>query len=403
MAKETTFVYEGLDRSGKKRSGEISGSSMAIVKAQLRNQGVAQVSKIKPKGMELNLNLGGGIGSEDISIFTRQMSTMMKAGVPLVRSFEIVEDGLENAEMKKVVNSIKGDVSAGGSFADSLRKHPKYFDDLFCSLVEAGEQSGALETMLERIALYKEKSEGVKKKVKAAMKYPMVVVIIAAIITVIMLLKVVPAFETMFANFGGSLPLPTQMVVNASEWLQSNFVLLIGMIIAAFFGVKTLFAKSEYARHKFQLASLKFPVFGGILTMSAIARFARTLATTFQAGVPLVEALDSAASASGNIKYETALRAIKVEVSSGTELNVAMKNSDIFPAMLLQMVAIGEQSGSVDSMLQKAAEIYEEEVDTMVEGLTAMMEPMIMGFLGIFVGGLVIAMYLPIFSMASSI
>lgn len=400
--KTATFKYEGTNRAGKKIAGEMVALNAAVAKAQLRKQGVT-TKKITKKAAEITL-FGGGkrkVTTEDISVFTRQMATMMKAGVPLVQSFDIVADGLDNKTMADVVLSMKNEVSSGGNFASALRKHPKYFDDLYCSLVESGEQAGALETMLDRVAIYKEKSESVKKKVKSAMKYPITVLVVASIVTAILLIKVVPTFADMFEGFGAQLPLPTQIVVNISEWMQANWYILLAAILAAVFSFQQAMQKSLPFRHAFQRLSLKFPVFGKILHQSAIARYARTLSTTFAAGVPLVDALESAAGASGNIVYESAIKNIKNEVSSGGELATSMKNEGVFPPMLVQMVSIGEQSGALDDMLGKAAVIYEEEVDALVDGLTSMMEPMIMAFLGVVVGGLVMAMYLPIFQMGA--
>ncbi|WP_428239732.1 type II secretion system F family protein [Gynuella sp.] len=405
-AKTFTYKYEGVSRSGRSVKGELNADNPAIAKAQLRKQGI-NVKKLVKKSQSISLlGLGGGkksIKSDDIATFTRQMATMMKAGVPLVQAFEIVADGLSNKSMAELVLAMKTDVSAGGSFAGALRKHPKYFDDLFCSLIESGEQAGALETMLDRVALYREKSESLKRKVKSALKYPTVVLIIAAIVTAILLIKVVPTFADLFESFGAELPLPTQVVVLLSKWMQENWYILLGSVALISFSFSQAMKKSKKFRHSVQRFSLKFPVIGNILKQAAYARYARTLSTTFAAGVPLVEALDSAAGASGNIVYESAIQNVKHEVSSGGELAGSMKSENVFPPMLIQMVSIGEQSGALDDMLGKAASIYEEEVDTMVDGLTSMMEPMIMAFLGVVVGGLVIAMYLPIFQIGNVI
>lgn len=402
--KQTTFFYEGKDRNGRPRKGEISTTNAARAKAELRKQGVTSVLKLKKKSAEITLfSSGGKIKSEDISLFTRQMATMMKAGVPLMRSFEIVSEGLENRKMASIVDKLRINVSGGGTFGGALREHPKYFDDLYCSLIESGEQAGALETMLDRVAIYKEKSESVKRKVKSAMKYPITVLCVAAIVTVILLVKVVPTFATMFAGFGADLPVPTQIVMNMSEWIQSNG--LFGLVIVIAFGLsfQQAMQRSKPFLHAMQRISLKLPIFGNIFYQSAMARYARTLSTTFAAGVPLVNALESAAGASGNIVYSNAIMSVRNEVESGGELAVSMKNTDIFPAMLVQMVSIGEQSGALDDMLEKAAVIYEEEVDTLVDGLTSMMEPLIMAVLGVVVGGLIVSMYLPIFQMGSAI
>jgi len=400
--KLSIFNYEGLDRNGRVQKGEITGNSPALIKADLRRKGLVKVKKLKKKRAEMSM-FQPGIKSQDIAVFSRQMATMMKAGVPLMRSFEIVAEGLENKKMAEMVVQMKNNVASGGSFAGALREHPKYFDDLFCSLVESGEQAGALETMLDRVALYREKAESLKKKVKSAMKYPITILVIAAIVTVILLLKVVPVFADMFSSFGADLPVPTQIVLNMSEWVQSNGLIGLGALVAFIILFQQAMQRSKAFKHLIQRIMVKLPVFGPILYQSAMARYARTLSTTFAAGVPLVNALDSAAGASGNIVYETAISNVRRDVETGTELAVSMKSQGVFPPMLVQMVSIGEQSGSLDDMLAKAASIYEEEVDSLVDGLTSMMEPLIMAFLGIVVGGLVVAMYLPIFQMGSVI
>ncbi|WP_028669442.1 type II secretion system F family protein [Saccharospirillum impatiens] len=398
--KLSVFTYEGLDRSGKIQKGEIKGSNPALIKADLRRKGLVTVKKLNKKRGEIQL-LSPGIKSDDIAIFTRQMATMMKAGVPLMKSFDIVAEGLENKKMKDLVLQMKNNVGNGGSFGSALREHPKYFDDLYCSLVESGEQAGALETMLERVAIYREKAESVKKKVKSAMKYPATIIAIAAIVTVILLLKVVPVFADMFTSFGADLPVPTQIVMNMSSWVQNNGVIAFFGLIAFVVLFQQSMQRVQKFRHLVQRISVKLPVFGPILYQSAMARYARTLSTTFAAGVPLVNALESAAGASGNIVYSSAIMNVRKDVESGTELAVSMKSQSVFPSMLVQMVSIGEQSGALDDMLSKAAVIYEEEVDNLVDGLTSMMEPLIMAFLGVVVGGLVVAMYLPIFQMGS--
>lgn len=399
--KLSAFTYEGIDRNGKPRKGEISGTNASWVKAELRKQGVIKVKKLQKKRAEITLFGGKKIKSEDIAVFTRQMATMMKAGVPLMRSFEIVSESLENPKMASMVSSMKNNVANGGTFGSALRDHPKYFDDLYCSLIESGEQSGALETMLDRVAIYKEKSEAIKKKVKSAMKYPITVLSVAAIVTIILLVKVVPTFASMFQSFGAELPLPTQVVMNMSEALQERGVFWGLILLALGIAFQQAHQRSIPFRHLVQRLVVKLPVFGPILYQSAMARYARTLSTTFAAGVPLVQALESAAGASGNIIYENAIMSVRNDVETGSELATSMKVTDVFPPMLIQMVSIGEQSGALDEMLGKAAIIYEEEVDNQVEGLTAMMEPMIMAILGVVVGGLVVSMYLPIFQMGS--
>lgn len=398
--KAALFMYEGRDRNGRTQKGEISGTNPALVKAELRRKGIVQVKKLVKKRAEIQL-FSQKIKSEDIALFTRQMATMMKAGVPLMRAFEIVAEGLQNRKMAELVLQMKNSVAGGGSFGSALREHPKYFDDLYCSLVESGEQAGALETMLDRVAIYKEKAESLKKKVKSALKYPITVIIIAAIVTVILLVKVVPVFAEMFSSFGADLPIPTQVVMSMSEWVQSNGIIAGGILLGVGIAFQQAMEKSTKFRNGWQRLVVKFPVFGPILYQAAMARYARTLSTTFAAGVPLVSALESAAGASGNIVYENAIMNVRHDVETGTELATSMRAQNVFPPMLVQMVSIGEQSGSLDDMLAKAAIIYEEEVDALVDGLTSMMEPMIMAFLGVVVGGLVVSMYLPIFQMGN--
>jgi type IV pilus assembly protein PilC len=395
-----TFGYEALDRKGQKIKGEITGTNIALAKAQLRKQGF-NVQKISKKNSFSFGKPKGKISPMDVAIFTRQLATMMKAGVPLVQSFEIVAEGLDNAAMREVVMGIKSEVEGGGSFTSALRKYPLYFDELFCSLVESGEQSGALETMLDRVADYKEKSELLKQKIKKAMKYPMSVIVVAIIVTVILLLKVVPVFQSMFEGFGAELPAFTMMVVNMSKWLQANwfYALVIVLGIGGAFGEAK--KRSKAFNNMLDRLALKAPIVGDLVYKSTVARFARTLATTFAAGVPLVDALVSCAGATGNVVYRDAVMKIKDEVSSGQQLGFSMRQSGIFPSMALQMVAIGEESGALDAMLDKVATHFENEVDNAVDGLTSMMEPLIMAVLGVLIGGLVIAMYLPIFQMGS--
>lgn len=396
-----TFAYEGVDRRGQKVKGEVSGKNMALAKAQLRKQGI-NASKVYKK----RANLLGGMRKKkvkpmDVAIFTRQLATMMKAGVPLVQSFDIVAEGLDNPTMKEVVLGIKAEVEGGNGFAQSLRKYPDLFDELFCSLVHSGEQSGALEGMLDRVAQYMEKSELLKMKIKKAMKYPITVLVVAAIVTAILLIKVVPVFQDLFSGFGAELPAFTQWVIGLSEGLQKNwfmFAVVIGGVSVAITEAKK---RSQAFRNWLDRTILKLPVVGDLAYKSTVARFCRTLATTFAAGVPLIDALVSCADASGNIVYKDAILRIRDDVATGQQLGFAMKQTGIFPSMALQMVNIGEESGALDSMLDKVATHFENEVDNAVDGLTAMMEPMIMAFLGVVVGGLIIAMYLPIFQLGS--
>ncbi|MBE0487328.1 type II secretion system F family protein [Marinobacter sp.] len=392
-----SYVWEGKDRKGNKAKGELTGSNLALVKAQLRKQGIIP-DKVKKKPKPL---FGGSkkITPFDIAMLTRQLATMMKAGVPLVQSFDIVADGLENKGLQELVMNIRNDISSGTGFAASLRKYPKHFDNLYCNLVDSGEKAGALEQMLDRIALYLEKTELLKKKVKKAMTYPIAVIVVAIVVTAILLVKVVPQFESLFQGFGADLPVFTQMVVNLSEWMQTWwFVVLLGIV-----GTIYLFKESKRRSQKFSdlvdKYVLKLPIVGEILDKSAVAKFGRVLSTTFAAGVPLVDALDSVAGATGNAVYRDAIMNIKNDVSSGTQLQASMREQDIFPVMAVQLTAIGEESGNLDDMLEKVAVHYEAVVDDMVDNLTTLMEPMIMAVLGVLVGGLIIAMYLPIFQM----
>ncbi|MFZ5722373.1 MAG: type II secretion system F family protein [Pseudomonadota bacterium] len=392
-----TFVYEGVDKKGAKVKGEISAKTEAAVKTQLRKQGINN-PKIRKKGKGL-FGGGGKVNPMDVAIFTRQMSTMMRAGVPLLQSFDIVADGLTNAKMKEIVLGLKQHVEGGNSFADALRRYPDLFDDLFVSLVHAGEQSGALETMLDRVATYKEKSEALKLKIKKAMKYPITVLTIAAIVTVILLVKVVPVFADLFGSFGAELPKPTQVAIDMSKWVQSWGLLALIIMGGAGWAFSETKKRSKALRDRLDQLYLKLPIVGDIVLKSTVARYSRTLATTFAAGVPLIEALKSCADAAGNNVYYTAIMKIRDDVSTGQALTFSMRQTGIFPPMAVQMTSIGEEAGSLDAMLDKVATYYEAEVDNAVDGLTSMMEPAIMAFLGIVVGGLMVAMYMPIFQM----
>ncbi len=395
------FVYEGIDRKGNKTKGEIKSSNLGLVKAELRKQGIT-TKKITKKAKPL-FETKQKVTSNDITIFTRQLATMMKSGVPLVQAFEITAEGLENPSMRQMVLDIKVEVEGGNSLESALRKQPKYFDDLFCSLIGSGEQSGALETMLDRIATYKEKTEALKLKIKKAMKYPIAVVCVAIIVTVLLLVKVVPTFETLFESFGADLPAFTKLVIRMSEWMQARWYIVIGVSIGIPFSLVHLRKTHEGFSNWVDHMVLKLPVVGDIIFKSTVARFARTLSTTFSAGVPLVEALESVAGATGNIVYKRAVKAIAEDVSSGTQLQYAMKATGVFPVMSIQMVSIGEESGALDAMLEKVALYYEDEVDNAVDGLTSLMEPIIMAVLGVLVGGLIVAMYLPIFQLGKAI
>ena len=397
--KTSTFSWEGTDKKGAKIKGESSGQSPALVKAQLRKQGI-NPTKVRKKASSL-FSAGKKIKPMDIALFARQMATMMKAGVPLLQSFEIIGEGLDNPNMRKLVDDIKQHVAAGNSFAAALRTRPLYFDDLFCNLVDAGEQAGALENLLDRVATYKEKTEALKSKIKKAMNYPIAVVCVAVIVTCILLLKVVPQFESVFSSFGAELPAFTQFVVGLSRGLSENWYLFIAGIVAIIFSFTETHKRSEKFRNWLDRTALKAPVVGDIIYKSSVARYARTLATTFAAGVPLVEALDSVAGATGNIVFKNAVNKVKQDVTSGMQLNFSMRSTGVFPSMAIQMTAIGEESGALDMMLDKVASYYETEVDNAVDGLTALMEPLIMSVLGVLIGGLIIAMYLPIFQLGA--
>ncbi|UCL88101.1 type II secretion system F family protein [Pseudomonas sp. HS-18] len=397
--KTSVFTWEGTDRKGGKIKGELSGPNTALVKAQLRKQGI-NPTKVRKKGISL-LGQGKKIKPLDIALFTRQLSTMMGSGVPLLQSFDIISEGFDNPNMRKLVDEIKQEVAAGNSLANSLRKKPQYFDDLYCNLVDAGEQSGALETLLDRVATYKEKTEALKAKIKKAMTYPIAVVVVAVVVSAILLIKVVPQFKSVFEGFGAELPAFTQMVINLSEAMQKWWFFLLIALFAFAFTLREALKRSEKFRDLVDRSLLKTPIVGDILYKSAVARYSRTLSTTFAAGVPLVEALDSVSGATGNVVFRNAVTKIKQDVSSGTQLNFSMRTTGVFPSMAVQMAAIGEESGSLDAMLDKVANYYEEEVDNAVDNLTTLMEPLIMVVLGVLVGGLIIAMYLPIFQLGS--
>lgn len=393
------FQWTGKDARGNAMKGEIAGANVAAVKAQLRKQGI-RADKVNKKSSMF----GSGkkaIKPMDVAIFTRQLATMMKAGIPLVQSFEIVGEGLENPTMREIVMQIRDDVSSGTNFAESIRKHPRQFDELFCNLVDAGEQSGSLETMLDRLATYKEKSEALKAKIKKAMNYPITVVTIAIIVTGILLVKVVPQFAATFSSFGAELPVFTQMVMKVSDFAIAWWYYVVAGIVALGYAYKEANIRSKEFREGVERLTLKLPVFGEIIEKSALARFTRTLATTFAAGVPLPDALTSCAGATGNVVYRNALMKVRDDVTTGQQLTFSLRSAQLFPIMILQMVSIGEESGALDAMLDKCATFYEAEVDNAVDGLTAMMEPMIMAILGVLVGGLMIAMYMPIFQIGS--
>lgn len=396
------FIWEGVDKQGKKTKGEISAKSETVARADLRRVGV-RVVKIKPKPKPLFSPRKKSITSGDIAVFARQLATMLEAGVPLVQSFDIIGKGHENASMAEMLMSIKGDIEGGDSLAQALRRKSLYFDDLFCNLVEAGEQAGVLETLLDKIATYKEKTESIKKKIKKALTYPIAVLVVAFIVTAILLIFVVPVFEDLFQSFGADLPSFTKFVIGLSEWAQEWWWTVFGGIGIAGYVFVYFRKRSRAFNHFLDRTLLRIPVVGMILDKSAVARFARTLATMSAAGVPLVDALESVAGATGNIIYHDAVMKMREDVSTGQQLQFSMTQADLFPHMVIQMVAIGEESGSIDAMLDKVADFYEEEVDNLVDNLSSLMEPLIMVILGILVGGLIVAMYLPIFKLGAAI
>ena len=348
-----------------------------------------------------SLGGGGKVKPADIALFTRQMATMMRAGVPLVQAFDIVADGVDKPKLGDLIRTVRQDVAGGNSFASAIRKHPDQFDELYCNLVEAGEQSGALETLLDRVATYKEKTESLKAKVRKAMTYPIAVLVVAVIVSGILLIKVVPQFEQVFQGFGAELPAFTQMVIHISEFAQAYWWTILIALVAIGFALSEVHKRSKPFRDALDRLVLKLPVVGDITEKSSVARYARTLATTFGAGVPLVDALNSVAGSTGNSVYVNAVNQVRDDVSTGQQLNFSMRNTGVFPNMVIQMTAIGEEAGALDDMLGKAADYYEEQVDNAVDNLTALMEPIIMSVLGVLVGGLIIAMYLPIFQLGA--
>ncbi|WP_016957497.1 type II secretion system F family protein [Catenovulum agarivorans] len=398
IVEQDIFIWQGVNRRGLKVNGELPAENIKAAKETLKQQGV-NPTKLKKKPKPL---FGGGakkITSKDIAVVTRQLATMLSAGVPLVQSVDLISKGNENANMRQLLSEVGLGIQSGTPLNEVLRDHPKYFDDLYCDLVMAGEQSGALEGIYDRIATYKEKSEALKSKIKKAMTYPIAVLTIASIVTIILLIFVVPQFQEIFSSFGAELPAFTLMVIGMSEALQAHGPkMAVALAIGVFLFARS-YKNSRKLRDRVDAYLLKMPVFGMILNKASLARFSRTLATTFAAGVPLIEALDSAAGASGNAVYRNAIMNIKGEVSAGMQMNIAMRNTKLFPDMVIQMVQIGEESGAIDDMLNKVASVYEQEVDDAVDGLSALIEPMIMAFLGVVIGGLIVAMYLPIFQL----
>lgn len=396
------FAWEGTDKKGNRVKGESRGNNPNVIKADLRRQGVTPL-KVKKKSALATAGKGKAIQPKDIAIFTRQLATMLSSGVPLVQAFDIIGKGHENPKMQELVLTVKADVEGGSNLADSLRKHPLYFDDLVCNLVEAGEAAGVLDTLLDKIATYKEKTEALKSKIKKALFYPTAVMVVAFIVTAILLIFVVPQFESLFKNFGADLPAFTQMVVNMSRFMQEYWYLVFGLIGGVVYGLLQAKKRSRKFNQGLDRLVLKLPVIGAIMTKAAIARYARTLSTMFAAGVPLVEALDSVSGATGNIVYADAVLRMRDQVATGQQLQLSMTQTGLFPNMVVQMVAIGEESGSLDAMLAKVADFFEREVDDAVDSLSSLLEPLIMAILGVLVGGLVVAMYLPIFKMGQAI
>ncbi len=396
----TTFEWKGVNRRGESVHGQHDAKSTAIVKAELRKQGII-ARKIVKKRQSLFSKSSKKITTEDITIFSRQMATMMQAGIPLISSFDIVSKGQTNEKMQKLVEAIKVNVESGGTLAESLGKQPKYFNALFCNLVDAGEQSGSLEQMLDNIASYQEKTESIKKKIKKALFYPIAVLVIAVLVSAGLLIYVVPQFESVFEGFGADLPAVTRFVIDLSEFMQAYWYVIFGGIGAAISSFMYFKKNNRQFAHALDRISLKLPVIGQILENAAIARFSRTLSITFAAGMPLVDALKCVAGATGNILFEQATDTIKDEVSTGQQMQLAMAKTGMFPTMLTQMISIGEESGNLETMLNKVADFYEEEVDNAVDALSSLLEPIIMAILGILVGGLVVAMYMPIFKLGT--
>ncbi|MCU7906945.1 MAG: type II secretion system F family protein [Candidatus Thiodiazotropha sp. (ex Epidulcina cf. delphinae)] len=401
QVKSHLFTWEGTDKKGSRLTGESRATDVNMVKADLRRQGVTPL-KVRKKATSI-FSTKKKITSADVTVFSRQLATMMSAGVPMVQAFDIVGRGHENPSMQELILTIKADVEGGTALADALKKHPLHFEDLFVNLVRAGEHAGVLETLLHKIANYKEKTESIKGKIKKAMFYPAAIVAAAIGVTTILLIFVIPQFESLFSNFGADLPAFTQLVVNLSHFARDWWWAILGGFIALGYVFSNTWKRSRKLRHAIDRSLLKVPVIGMILNKSAIARFSRTLATMSAAGVPLVEALDSVAGATGNVVYSDAVLRMREDVATGQSLQLAMKQRNLFPNMVVQMVSIGEESGALDDMLNKVADFYEEQVDNAVDAMSSLMEPLIMVVLGTLVGGLVVAMYLPIFKMGSAI
>jgi type IV pilus assembly protein PilC len=398
IKRDVPFQWEGMDKKGNRVKGKSLAPDEAALRADLRRQGIAP-SRVRKQSQAFKA--GGKPNAQDIAVFARQLATMLGAGIPLVQAFEIVGNGHEKPSVQKLILDIKADVEGGTSLHEALSKHPLYFDDLFVNLVEAGEQAGALEGLLDKIATYKEKTEALKKKVKKALFYPAAVLVVAVIVTIILLVFVIPQFESLFKGFGADLPAFTQFVIDLSRFVQDKGVFIAIVAGAAVYAFIYFKKRSKKMRELLDRAALKFPIIGPILNKAAIARYARTLSTMFAAGVPLVEALESVAGATGNIVYENAVMRMRDEVATGQRLQRAMEATGLFPNMVIQMIAVGEESGSLDEMSGKVATFYEAEVDNAVDAMSSLLEPLIMAILGVLVGGLVIAMYLPIFKLGA--
>ena len=394
--KEYTFAWEGKDKTGKLMRGEMRAGGEALVQATLRRQGI-----LVSNGKKQTFTRGGKVTEKDITLFTRQLATMMKAGVPLLQAFDIVGKGASNQAVAKLLLDVKADVETGSSLNQAFRKYPLYFDALFCNLVGAGEAAGILDSLLDRLATYKEKILAIKSKIKSALFYPIAVIVVAIVITAVIMIFVIPAFKDVFKNFGADLPAPTLIVIAMSDFMVANWYIVFGILGGGIYGFFYMWKRSEKVQIVMDRLLLRLPIFGDIIRKATMARWARTLSTMFAAGVPLVEALDSVGGAAGNYVYKIATKQIQSEVSTGTNLTVAMQNANVFPNMVIQMVSIGEESGQLDAMLSKVSDFFEAEVDDAVEAMSSLMEPIIMVVLGTLIGGMVVAMYLPIFKLGA--
>lgn len=403
MAKTKYFQWEAVNKRGDKRSGTMEADNAEIVKSKLINENllkprVKPISKKQKEG-----GSGGKVKSADVTVFSRQLYTMLKSGVPLVNALSLVRKTIKNPKMKYIVSEIEADVSGGVPFSQALRKHPEQFDSLYTNLVAVGEESGKLDSILDSMATYLEKSENIRKKIKKALSYPIAVIVVSFIVTLILMIKVVPSFEKMFQSFGGELPVPTQFVVNASEFTQNYYMYMIAAVFGLVFGFKYLMKNNKEFKKQFEYKITTLPIFGNIIVKSSVARFARTLSTTFGAGVPMVQGLTSAAPACGNAKYIENVFRVRDDVETGVGMAFSIEEKGVFPDVIVQMIKIGEETGQLDGMLDKAAQYFEEEVDAAVDSMTSMIEPLVMAILGVLIGGIIVAMYLPIFEMGKNI